>query len=86
MKTAGTNLAHCYICQKFIDAKYLGLCSQTICAKPVKKTNTEMPINITADEELLKLIYDDLKMRADDGVVNISGFIWDRLSKRVLDT
>jgi len=43
-------------------------------------------IKTTADQELLKLIYDDLKMRADDGVVDISGFIWERLCKRLSNT
>ncbi len=77
-------LSHCYICYKFVEAKYLGLCTQTTCAKLVE-TNKAMPINTTTDQELLKLIYDDLKIRADDGVINISGFIWDRLSRRVND-
>jgi len=55
--------------------------------KSSKLIHRAIPINTTADQELLKLIYDDLKMRADDdGVVNISGFIWDRLSKRVKST
>ena len=33
-------------------------------------------------EELLKLIRDDLRMRGDEeGVINISGFIWLRLNE-----
>lgn len=34
-------------------------------------------------EKLLKLIYDDLKMRSVDGVVDISNFIWERLEERL---
>ncbi len=45
--------------------------------------NKPLPINTTADQELIKLIYDHLTMRANGGVVDMSGFIWDRLSKRV---
>ncbi len=46
--------------------------------------NMELPVNKTSDKELLELIYDDLKMRvSDEGLVNISGFIWDKLSKRL---
>ncbi len=54
--------------------------------KSSKLIHRAMQINKTTDQELLKLIYDDLKMRADDdGVVNISGFIWDKLSRHVND-
>ncbi len=45
--------------------------------------NKKLPVNKTADQELLELIYDDLKMRADDGIVNLSSFIWIKLIKRV---
>ena len=40
-----------------------------------------------ADTELLKLIHDDLLMRAElsrgEKVVDISGFIWDKLKQRI---
>ncbi len=49
-----------------------------------KLIHRAMPVNKTSDKELLELIYDDLKMRvSDEGLVNISGFIWDKLSKRL---
>ncbi len=45
--------------------------------------NKKLPANKTSDQELFELIYDDLKMRADDGIVNLSSFIWIKLIKRV---
>ncbi len=48
-----------------------------------KLIHRAMPVNKTSDQELLELIYDDLKMRADDGLVNLSSFIWTKLIKRV---
>ena len=46
-------------------------------------TSSYMPINKTTDGELLELIHKDLKMRAVDGVVDISDFIWMKLVKRI---
>ncbi len=37
--------------------------------------NKKLLVNKTSDQELLELIYDDLNMRADDGIVNLSSFI-----------
>jgi uncharacterized coiled-coil protein SlyX len=34
--------------------------------------------------ELLTLIHDDLRMRADEGVVDISNFIWERINAALL--
>ena len=37
-----------------------------------------------SDTKLLKVISDDLKMRAgEDGVINISNFIWDHIKRRL---
>ncbi len=35
---------------------------------------------IAERDELLTLIRDDLRMRSEDGVVDISNFIWERLA------
>jgi len=44
----------------------------------------KLPLNITADQELLKEIYEDLKLRTyANGTVDISEPIWDKLRKRV---
>ena len=52
--------------------------------KQIDDLKKEAERDMDADSALLKLIYDDLKMRADEeGVVNISGFIWDKLTERV---
>jgi len=37
--------------------------------------------DIDSRDGLLVLIYNDLKMRGDDGIINISDFIWQRLIK-----
>ncbi len=65
-------------CSSHPDNWYCPICDQE------NATDKELPIHKTSDQELLELIYDDLKMRvSDEGLVNISGFIWTRLSKRV---
>ena len=49
-----------------------------------KKKYRQLAAQYTRDiderDELLKLIRDDLKMRSDDGVVDISNFIWVKLN------
>jgi len=39
--------------------------------------------SMEGDTELFKLIHKDLKMRGEDGVVDISDFIWRKLSRRI---
>ncbi len=72
----------CFNCSdNFIGDKRAIICAD--CAYN-KTDNMELPVNKTVDQELLELIYDDLKMRvSDEGLVNISGFIWTKLIKRV---
>jgi len=45
----------------------------------------EAATRLKNNNELLKLIHDDLKMRSKDGVVNISDFIWQRLVDQLGD-
>ena len=50
------------------------------------KHKAELSKALAEQRELLKLIHKDLKMRADeDGVINISDFIWKRLSASIED-
>lgn len=44
MKKAGTNLGHCHICQKLVDALLIGKCTQTTCAKPMTVKNEALVI------------------------------------------
>ena len=46
----------------------------------------DLESQVTEDSELLQLIRDDLRMRSNEnGLVNISGFIWDMIMERVPD-
>jgi len=40
---------------------------------------------INRHKELFELIRDDLRMRSDDGVINLSNFIWRRLDITIDD-
>ena len=50
---------------------------------PLKDAMMVLAEKHQADCDLLELIYKDLKIRADNGVVDISNFIWERLSNRI---
>lgn len=47
--------------------------------------NMEDKMIITKHMHLLEQIRDDLRMRAENGVVNISNFLWEEINKIVED-
>ena len=48
--------------------------------------NAELEQQLAALRELLSLIRDDLRLRSEDGVVDLSDFIWMRMDKALQET
>lgn len=52
----------------------------------LKSNTAKLEQQLAALRELLSLIRDDLRLRSEDGVVDLSDFIWMRMDKALQET